>query len=413
MTSLQSYLTADGGIHEHALDRLVMKLNSNDILMGRGAPHTYYQGNVKFRELVQTRKQEYASLKLHREKHDVAMQLYDEVHRRNGRFVEAVPAAIVAKMRGHPTPQEQLWFVVDKVVAVDKIKQALREKRCPMPASIPLQSISTFPSESATECDDTVTSVTRGCTPDSHTVDVSQLIPTQGARTVLPPYYNAAGHQLLQPVHMCRQSQPDPLIGNQMPQPDLPSHLLHSIRCQFPSRADSPSETHSSMFQRSTVGPFDRILDHCVRSLLESRDGTSGSNSVLPIVVPYRALHPPVLLGTAPEPSCPNQFRPTDMLTLGPFYDMISRATRCVDRPLLTNSAHNELEMFNCGGGLGGSMDNDATQATMESLTPSDGESVDVDDMDVDYSHLQGLKRPSSSWQILTPDISSKRAKTE
>lgn len=105
---------------------IVTHLTTNDILMGRGAPLTYYEGNIKFRELVQPQKAEYVSSKNQNKKQQIAMQLYVDVERRGGRFLQKVPPRDAA-MRDVPVGA-QAWYTVSQEVALEKIKQALREK---------------------------------------------------------------------------------------------------------------------------------------------------------------------------------------------------------------------------------------------------------------------------------------------
>lgn len=105
---------------------IITHLTTNDILMGRGAPLTYYEGNIKFRELVRPRKAEYVSSKNQHKKQQIAMQLYVDVERRGGRFLQKVSPADAALL-GAPMGGNA-WYMVSQNVALEKIKQALREK---------------------------------------------------------------------------------------------------------------------------------------------------------------------------------------------------------------------------------------------------------------------------------------------
>jgi hypothetical protein len=99
----------------------------NDVLLGRGAPIINYEGNVRFRELVSTRKAEYMSTGRHNVKCKIAEQVIDEIHRRNGKFLRTVG-----------TKHEQLelgiaegtkaWAIANSAVVREKVKQALRDK---------------------------------------------------------------------------------------------------------------------------------------------------------------------------------------------------------------------------------------------------------------------------------------------
>jgi hypothetical protein len=106
---------------------VITKLTQNDILLGRGAPIINYEGNVRFRALVSTRKKEYNSTGRHQIKDEIARQIVLEVKRRNGRFLRKLDAKGDDQQAGiHDA--EPAWTIADEDVILEKVKQALRDK---------------------------------------------------------------------------------------------------------------------------------------------------------------------------------------------------------------------------------------------------------------------------------------------
>jgi hypothetical protein len=120
----------------------------NDILLGRGAPIINYEGNIRFRALVSTRKLEYIGCGRHQVKDGIAKSIIDEIERREGRFLRRVdPAKALiessgtdsepassdadkAKVTGRKAnfTSNKLYQVAEYDVALEKVKQALRDK---------------------------------------------------------------------------------------------------------------------------------------------------------------------------------------------------------------------------------------------------------------------------------------------
>ena len=96
-------------------------------MLGRGSPAIQHIGNIRFRELVQSRKGEYARAHRHSEKDEIARRIVQEVTNRNGKFVRRVATMDERRYLGAPegTP---VWAVADISVALEKTKQTLREK---------------------------------------------------------------------------------------------------------------------------------------------------------------------------------------------------------------------------------------------------------------------------------------------
>ena len=90
-----------------------MKLKRDDVLLGRGAALAQFEGNLRFRDLVDERKDEYTRTSMRKEKKRIAKEIYDLVTSRGGRFLK----------------QDGSEATVD--TAIEKCKQALRENRLP------------------------------------------------------------------------------------------------------------------------------------------------------------------------------------------------------------------------------------------------------------------------------------------
>lgn len=112
----------------------VESLNAHDVLLGRGNGSNEYVGNRAFRAKVQARKKEYASAN-NENKGRIAKAVFDSIKSRGGRFL---------RMKKSTEPvsnivEEGTWYAVDEKQAVEKVKQALREKKTlpPPETSIP------------------------------------------------------------------------------------------------------------------------------------------------------------------------------------------------------------------------------------------------------------------------------------
>jgi hypothetical protein len=106
---------------------VVIELQEQDILVVRGAPFNNYVGNVRFRALVATRKDEYNSAARHRVKNEIAQQVREAVTQSGGRFLRRVESPDEAEELG-TAETSKAWVIADEAVAMEKIKQALRNK---------------------------------------------------------------------------------------------------------------------------------------------------------------------------------------------------------------------------------------------------------------------------------------------
>eukprot|EP00977_Amphora_coffeiformis_P009775 scaffold2246_cov162-Amphora_coffeaeformis.AAC.34 len=107
----------------------VTELNANDVLMGRGSPSAEYEGNLRLRKLVQTRRTEYLACPHRLDKQRIVQEIVDQVvHRRGGRFLVRIATAAEAE-QFHVPPRTQAWKVMDPSShqLFGKIKQLMRD----------------------------------------------------------------------------------------------------------------------------------------------------------------------------------------------------------------------------------------------------------------------------------------------
>lgn len=117
---------------------IITNLLPSDVLMGRGAHQSDYEGNKSLRQLVLERRDEYDRCHKHREKQRVSEAIVEEIKRRNIRFLkraqddcsagdgDATAAATTAAV----SLSDSKWVaVVDDQVILDKVKQLLRDMR--------------------------------------------------------------------------------------------------------------------------------------------------------------------------------------------------------------------------------------------------------------------------------------------
>ena len=106
---------------------VVTTLRSDDVLFGRGSGPNDHEGNIKFRELVGARKEEYMATNHRQTKAKIARSIVDQVLQRNGRFLKKLDASEGAK---HGVPEGvDGYIVVDDDTVMEKAKQALRQNR--------------------------------------------------------------------------------------------------------------------------------------------------------------------------------------------------------------------------------------------------------------------------------------------
>lgn len=99
-------------------------LNSHDVLFGRTSYTISYQGNVLFREMVNSRKADYMATGRHQAKKEIAMSIFDSIRNNGGRFLRPLEEEATGRAKGDGV---LAWKVADENTAMQKIKQALRE----------------------------------------------------------------------------------------------------------------------------------------------------------------------------------------------------------------------------------------------------------------------------------------------
>jgi len=103
----------------------VKELRPNDVLLGRGPGLSHYEGNLRFRRLVDERRFAYVSTQKRKDKGNIAKEIFLVIRAAGGRFVKQVDSL----------EEDESWYEVDDGVAIEKTKQALREHREPTKAS--------------------------------------------------------------------------------------------------------------------------------------------------------------------------------------------------------------------------------------------------------------------------------------
>jgi hypothetical protein len=122
----KTLLLSNNSQEDHPL-RYVTELRPNDVLMGRGAPIINYEGNVRFRDLVRTRKADYVHTTRHQVKDEIARDILQEIKRREGHFLRRIDSESELRRLGI-SETTKAWIVVENDVALEKVKQALRDK---------------------------------------------------------------------------------------------------------------------------------------------------------------------------------------------------------------------------------------------------------------------------------------------
>ena len=106
---------------------IITCLNDNDVLLGRGKGASKFIGNTRFRDLVNTRKEEYSALTANIDKAVIAYEVYYEVQSRGGRFLKLIRAP----QPGKSIVKHGVWNEANEEAAIEKCKQSLRQKRAP------------------------------------------------------------------------------------------------------------------------------------------------------------------------------------------------------------------------------------------------------------------------------------------
>jgi len=93
----------------------------HDVLFGRGSGLAmFHPGNLQYRSLVEEYREEYTAA-THKTKKYVAENMFKWITGLGGRFLKRMDSA--------SDEAEEVWVEVNRTVALEKIKQSLREKR--------------------------------------------------------------------------------------------------------------------------------------------------------------------------------------------------------------------------------------------------------------------------------------------
>ena len=110
----------------------VTKLGKFDVLMGRGAFATDYEGNLRLRETVLERYHDYAKTSRRSDKHSIAKEIVQTVLKRGGRFLQSSSSS--SRKSGDndnavnlPSESNPWYVVTDQSILCTKVKQLLRD----------------------------------------------------------------------------------------------------------------------------------------------------------------------------------------------------------------------------------------------------------------------------------------------
>ncbi len=101
----------------------IIHINIFDVISGRGTGPNDHPGNMNFRIVIERRKAEYLALKPRdiKRKNFIAKQIIGEVLSKGGRFLR--------KVKDDESTGASMYEFVEENVAMEKVKQALRQKR--------------------------------------------------------------------------------------------------------------------------------------------------------------------------------------------------------------------------------------------------------------------------------------------
>jgi hypothetical protein len=113
-------------------EETITSLNDSDVLFGRGTAISKFIGNKKFRDLTEEWKERYVGANNNKEKSQIAENLYHHVlNDQNGRFLRLADSSRPVEL----ALEYGEWCEVPKDQCLEKIKQALRERRAKSAAS--------------------------------------------------------------------------------------------------------------------------------------------------------------------------------------------------------------------------------------------------------------------------------------
>ena len=118
----------EGSASTAAAAPYITALKPNDVLLGRGRPTVRFQGNIRFRKLIQNRMKEYTSTCRHVSKDAIAQEVVEMIIARDGQFLRKVELSAEFQELGLPQGVEA-WIRVDRQAAINKVKQAFRDEK--------------------------------------------------------------------------------------------------------------------------------------------------------------------------------------------------------------------------------------------------------------------------------------------
>lgn len=100
----------------------IRELNDNDVLLGRGNGPNHYEGNKRFRQLVESKKELYSKSK-RGEKAIISKQILETIHSRQGRFIKKTK-----KNKQACKERDDEWKeIIEEKALLEKISMAFRD----------------------------------------------------------------------------------------------------------------------------------------------------------------------------------------------------------------------------------------------------------------------------------------------
>jgi len=115
----------DAAPNSSSSNELITSLAPKDVLLGRGLGPNEWRGNRRFRELIEQRKEEYNSTRRNDDKSRIAQEFLNDLKATETRFLQLVESGETVD----DVLTDGTWAEVDDNVALEKIKQAFRQRR--------------------------------------------------------------------------------------------------------------------------------------------------------------------------------------------------------------------------------------------------------------------------------------------
>jgi hypothetical protein len=105
---------------------IVTQICPHDVLLGKGPLSHRNPGNMKFRDIIRSRQNEYTQTNRRRLKDLIAHQIVASVESQGGRFLKCIESTH-ANVNENLDNLETCWKIVDPATALEKVKQSLRD----------------------------------------------------------------------------------------------------------------------------------------------------------------------------------------------------------------------------------------------------------------------------------------------